>query len=382
MTTEMTTSPLFVVGPSRSGTALTRALYNRHPEVALAGETHYFDDLRLGFAGRTGERLTDPAEQRACEDYFLALSHRPYGHAGEPEKGTMARDDLRKEADALGGSPDAYFEAYCRLYARDEGASRWGEKTPRHVFRIPQILELYPNAQVTCLVRDPRGVVASYRDWENQGGFDLEADPDHARVLAEERDRTSGSYHPVMLALLWNGQVKAMVEARDRFGEERVRIQRYEDLVADGPSVVKGLCDWAGLDFSEEMLEVPMQNSSFSRFSEGSGISRDAVARWRAKLADAEVAMIQSSSGSLMKTFGYEPLDVKPSAAELAKGWGTFPVAAARALVMNRHRTGSLPVYVARRLRLIAGSLADRRAGGLAGSAGTVASDGSQGATG
>ena len=39
--------PLFVVGPSRSGTSLMRALLNGHADIALAGETHYFDDLRV-----------------------------------------------------------------------------------------------------------------------------------------------------------------------------------------------------------------------------------------------------------------------------------------------------------------------------------------------
>lgn len=360
----ITTNPIFVVGPSRSGTALTRALLNRHPDVALAGETHYFDDLRLRFRGREGERLTDAEERTACEDYFLALTHRPYGHMGSPDAGWMSRNGLRAEADRLGGGADAYFEGFCRLEAAREGAARWGEKTPRHVFRIPQILEVYPEAKIVCLIRDPRAVVASYRDWENQGGFDLEADPDHARVLEEERERTSGSYHPVILSLLWNGQVKAMVEGRERFGPDRVRIVPYEHLVADGPAIVKDLCGWLGLDYDEDMLAVPMQNSSFSRFSEGTGISAAAVDRWRQRLGDAELAMIQTSSGSLMASFGYERLTLEPSARELVQGWATLPVAVGRAVAMNRHRTGNLPVYVARRARLVAGSLVGKRASG------------------
>lgn len=351
------TNPIFVVGPSRSGTALTRALINRHPDVALAGETHYFDDLRLRFRGRERDTLTDPNEKRACEDYFLALGHRPYGHAGEPDKGWLTRADLLATALELGGAPDAYFEAFCRITAERDGAKRWGEKTPRHVFRIPQMLERYPDAQVVCLVRDPRAVVASYRDWKNQGGFDLEADPEHEKVLEGERERTSGSYHPVILSLLWNGQVKAMVEGRERFGDDRVRIQRYEELVADGPAVVRGLCEWLGLGYHDGMLDVPMQNSSFSRFDKGTGISSDAVDRWRERLSDTELAMVQRTCKGFMATFGYEPVAVNPSASELVSGWGSLPVAAVRAIAMNRGRTGNLPAYVARRARLVLGSL-------------------------
>ena len=357
-----TATPIFVVGPSRSGTALTRALLNAHPHVHLAGETHYYDDLRTRFRGRESERLINEAERRACEDYFLALTHRPYGHAGVADQGSMARDDLRAEAERLGGSPDAYFEAYCRLRASGHGASRWGEKTPRHVFRIPEILECFRDAQVVCLVRDPRAVVASYRDWRNQGGFDLDADPDHASILEEEQERTSGSYHPIILSLLWNGQVNAMIEARECFGTERVRIQRYEDLVAGNEASVRGLSSWLDLEYDTAMLDVPMQNSSFSRFDRGSGISTDAVDRWRSRLNDTELAIIQTTCRSLMRTFDYEAKRVKPSPVGLLGCLAKFPVVGIRALQLNRDRAGgSLPAYIMRRARLITGFGRNRR---------------------
>ena len=54
------TTPVFVAGPSRSGTALVRSLLNGHPDVHIASETHFFDDLRrrVPVEGRLG-----PAEQ-------------------------------------------------------------------------------------------------------------------------------------------------------------------------------------------------------------------------------------------------------------------------------------------------------------------------------
>jgi hypothetical protein len=347
----MTTRPIFVVGPSRSGTALTRALLNRHPDVSLAGETHYFDDLRVGFQGRERSRLAGD-DRRRCEDYFLALSHRPYGHAGAPEAGWMDREELRARAEELGGTPDAYFEAFCHLWAEHEGGTLWGEKTPRHVFRMPEIVERYPDARMLCLVRDPRAVVASYRDWRNQGGFDLEGDPGHALALEEEHERSARSYHPIVISLLWNGQVKAMVDGREHYGDGQVRIQRYEDLAADGEEAVRSICAWLEINYDAAMLDVPMQNSSFSRFAEKAGISADAVDRWR-RLDDAELAVVQATCRRHMVTFGYEPIDVAPSAAELVGVWAKLPLAAVRAVQVNRDRAGNLPAYVARRARLI-----------------------------
>ena len=61
-----------------------QATLGQHPELAILGETHYFDDLRVRFHKKVDQPLT-PEDERTCEDYFLALSHRPYGHSGDPE---------------------------------------------------------------------------------------------------------------------------------------------------------------------------------------------------------------------------------------------------------------------------------------------------------
>ncbi len=39
-------APIFIVGPSRSGTSMLREVLNRHPDVWITRGTHYFDDIR------------------------------------------------------------------------------------------------------------------------------------------------------------------------------------------------------------------------------------------------------------------------------------------------------------------------------------------------
>ena len=115
--------PIFLVGASRSGTAMVRSILNNDPDVHLVGETHYFDDLRaqLGTDGRSPLEV----EQRVrCETYFRAITHRPYGHGGDPEKSALDPMVLRAEAEAIGPGSDAYFEAFCRLMARVDSKAR------------------------------------------------------------------------------------------------------------------------------------------------------------------------------------------------------------------------------------------------------------------
>jgi GT2 family glycosyltransferase len=97
------TGPIFICGTSRSGTSLLQAALEKNPRVQIAGETHYFDDLRVALGEQAlGARL-EGAEQRRVEDYLLALSHRPFGHEGDPEQGWMKREALRARALALVG---------------------------------------------------------------------------------------------------------------------------------------------------------------------------------------------------------------------------------------------------------------------------------------
>jgi hypothetical protein len=191
--------PLFIVGASRSGTTMLRSILNRAPEIQLAGETHFFDDLRPRFADKTLSDLTE-AERASCADYFRAQSIRPYGVRANPDESPLSRDDLLGPAAGMDNSVDSVFETYCRWHlSQGEGASIWGEKTPRHIFRIDDILAAFPEARILCTVRDPRAVVASYRDWKYQGGLrKAEGNADYQAAIAEDHERKKASYHIVI----------------------------------------------------------------------------------------------------------------------------------------------------------------------------------------
>lgn len=343
--------PLFVVGPSRSGTSLMRAILNGHPSVELAGETHHFDDLRVRMGGSAA---LDEEQRRTCEDYYLRLSHRPYGHGGTVEGARLDRGELRRRAAGLGSTADAHFQAYCELVAEAAGATVWGDKTPRHIFRIGEILEAYPSARVVVMLRDPRSVVLSYRDWKNdQGGFDFARDPEHRIDVERDNDRARRSYDIMVLSLLWRSQARAALQAVRRFGSARVRLVRYEDLVEDAGASIAGLCDWLGLAQDPAMADVPILNSSFAGFDRTAGVSRHSLARWTRALSEEEIGLVQSACGTLAAQLGYERHPARASVPSLVRHWGGVPVASVRALFANRERTGKLVPYVARRVELV-----------------------------
>ena len=335
----MAAAPIFVVGASRSGTNLVRALVNAHSGIWMSAETHYFDDLRQ----RLGRGVLVDDERELCERYLLALSHLAYGRGGDPARAKIDAGELRALADRLGGTGDAYFEAFCLLRARLHGRERWAEKTPRHAFRIAEVLEAFPTAKVVCLVRDPRAVVASYRDW-HRAGPRVGLDPEDEAGLAAERTRSKRSYHPILASLLWRSVIRAEHDALHRFGGERIRLERFEDLVAaPGPSV-RALCNWLELEFEPQMLEIPVVNSSYAGSS-----APEAVDRWRVTLQPRELAAVERCCGELMEQVGYSRESPHMSAPAYGAVWLTVPYATARAALANRRRLGNPVEYVRRR---------------------------------
>ncbi len=349
------TGPIFICGTSRSGTSLVQAALEKNARVAIAGETHYFDDLRVAL-GPQGIRapLTDAHRQR-IEDYFLALSHRPFGHGGDPTQGWMQRDDLRRRADSLGGGGDEYFEAFCREWCARENADVWGEKTPRHAFRLTEMLTRFPAAKVIFMLRDPRAVVASYRDWKNQGGFDLERDPTHAEALAAEQERTRSSYHPVTIALLWVAAARAATQARDRFGPSRVLLQRYEALCDAPESEMSAVFDWLELERPSDMTAVPVDNSSYEKHDDVGGFVRTAMDRWQKTMQPNEIAVVECCCGSSLACMGYASASPRAGFLATAPLYATALPAVVRAAFVNAKRSGNMATYLSRRARLVLG---------------------------
>lgn len=342
--------PIFVVGPSRSGTALMRSCLNNHSHVHLAGETHYFDDLRPRL-DVDGDDIVQGRTQQLCEDYFLALTDRPYGHAGQASRSQLPRPLLRERAAALGSSPNAYFEAFCRLSAEAAGKERWGEKTPRHVFRIQDILATFPNARIVCMVRDPRAVAASYRSWWRTDNIGDPVDEADSEALIAEAERAHRSYHPVIASVMWRSAIGAASTAYRSFGSKSVYIQRYEDLVEEPRAALHDLAAWLSIPYEDAMLNVPMHNSSFAAFESTAGVRRDGLERWRNTLTAGEVSVVQRLCEQLLVQYGYAPVPVHATKRQVAKTWYTLPSAIARATISNRHRMASLPDYAWRRVR-------------------------------
>ncbi|HEV2590287.1 MAG TPA: sulfotransferase [Gaiellaceae bacterium] len=340
MANDLTRGPIFVVGPSRSGTSMVREMLNRNDAVWITRETHYFDDLRQRRAGRD-----------EIEAYFARIGTAAYGASTDGADRQRESLRLRVAATALGGTPDAYFESFCRLRAQDQGRPNWGEKTPRHVMQVATMLELYPDAKVVCLVRDPRAVVASYRDWTRRAALS----PDRDSVFAADRSRARSSYGLLLSSLMCAASLRAGTRALREFGPDRVRLLRFEDLVHAPRETLVDLCDWLGLPFAEAMIDVPLVQSSYDG-AVRQGVSTEPVNRWRTKLSKQEIAVVELACSRVMHELAYDRVSEGHAWRAVVTAAVSLPGDVVRAARVNRTRISKPISYAWRRLSLSLGS--------------------------
>jgi Sulfotransferase family len=268
-------SPLILLGVSRSGTTLLRVILDRSPGVAIPDES-FFIPLLARRHGRTidAERfLDDVARIPTIVDWRLAVA----------DIAPRVRSGM-----ATGDAIAAIFETF----AARAGKRRWGDKTPMYMRHLALLERLFPNAQYVHLVRDGRDAALSFLEMP-EGTF--------TRTWAHPRT-------PGQFACLWREEVLDARALRRRLGSERVAEVRYEELVAEPQAVVRGICAFAEIPFEPVMLDYvgavdvsakPHQQRLLRPPTTG-------VRSWREDMADNDVAAFEAVAGDLLGDLGYE----------------------------------------------------------------------------
>jgi hypothetical protein len=288
---------IFVTGASRSGTTLLSFVLRNHRAVHGLRELQYFGEL--WDPGDAQRRYT---RDEAVGAAALLLARQDGGiMAGRVEP--VHRQQAEIMVDALGGpalTPAQLYASTVQWLAQGVGKSIPCEQTPRYIFYASQLLDLYPEARIVHMVRDPRAVMASQKmRWRRRA-----LASDTSRIPRYESLRVWVNYHPYTMARLWCRATAAALAVSE---DPRVTLVRFEDLVSDPQRTVRQLCDRLGLDYDDSLLDVAQINSSHSDSRGGArrGLHKDALDTWRRSLTAAELRIAENRCGDLMQRFGY-----------------------------------------------------------------------------
>lgn len=283
--------PIFVVGYLHSGTTLMQQIIGKSEAVyPNFGETRFFDSLP--FVLDKFPNLENNADLHAYVDYLIEVIQVGFTpvNLGIPPKVEPPWLDISEASRAAiyadaraAGTHEAIYRVVFDHLATLADKERWLEKTPTHLFHVPAILSVLPDALFLAMVRDGRDILASKKS---------------------RRDRGS-SFDPLWDMLAWRAAVN-VIHAAQRQHPESVIVVHYEDFVSDPAGELKRICAGLDLPYDPAMLEVGWINTTtIARDKPRTGIGTAAIGKWKTVLTPQEAALAQLVGRSELESLGY-----------------------------------------------------------------------------
>lgn len=273
---------VFLLSTERSGSNLVRSILGTHPAVSAP---HPLETAYPWGKVTPPHELSDARARRLLRD-VLVNKHYSFHPLDSPIDVDAVFESYRN-----GRRRHSLFdvqEAMYSVYADGEGTTTWVSKYPALWDCLEDAFSYYDDPRIVYLVRDARDVVLSFK---------------RSNV---------GRYHPYFTAGRWHEEQRRGVELLET-REESVHDLRYEDLLRDPESVVRGVTDFLDLEFDERMLHYyeTDEAEAASRSAEAlenltSPIMSDNYGKFREHLPDDEVRITEKVAGDELEHFGYD----------------------------------------------------------------------------
>ena len=171
---------------------------------------------------------------------------------------------------------------------RKQKASVVMDKSLDSVFYYEELLKLFPDTKFLNVVRDPRAQIASMN-----------------KAIIHDFDT-------ILNAMTWGNACSKAKQIIDKYPDKVLTI-RFEDFILHEYEVMNKVCDFFGIDFTDEMLDIDHSDeaksiSTRSALWESNSSAPIAanVDKFKKSLTDSEINIIETITGGYMDYYGYE----------------------------------------------------------------------------
>ena len=294
--------PICVLGIQGGGTTLVTRCLLRHPEVvSMSGDSRYWVATdELGFVRNRMARLPPAlwsSSHRADLDDAVFGSTHTFAYASD-----ALLPAYRREPGDATVEDAARFKRLIRehlaVYARDPRRARFLDKTHTFTVKVGYLDALLAECEprFVLVLRNP--YTACFRAVRRK--------PPSWRVALpyEEQLRIAAEH--------WENSYRLALE--DGAGLSRFTALRFEDFVADPRRAVRALCDFAGLDFRDDLVPQPGQRLPFATLPTDTKWHPLRDDDWRGQVGARDAAIIDERCGRLARELGYSAEgDVSPT---------------------------------------------------------------------
>ncbi|GAB4532299.1 MAG: sulfotransferase [Anaerolineales bacterium] len=279
-------TPFFIIGVHRSGTTLLRFMLSSHPRLYIPPES----DFIPRFFRKAPQGELSLAQVRR----YLEIIFTRYRFVEEWQGTPPAPQDFYAQMESR--TPARFLDHLYGLYAAQNGALRWGDKTPIYASYLPVLHAIFPQAQFIHIIRDPFDASLSLLDRYAVREF-------HIDVYYAARN--------------WVRRIRQVQAAARHLPAGQYLEIRYEALVQQPQETLQNVCAFLGETFHPDMLaqhqlaqeRIAPDSHFFANVRKP--VNADSLGRGRRSLSAADKRLIQHVAGGLMDELGYprEPLE-------------------------------------------------------------------------
>lgn len=332
-------APFFIVGNSRSGTTLVSRILTRHPDIFVLNETHFMEQFRCKMSHF---RRLDKDDLWRLINKMLTIQDKGYFRKSEYDEYPDDAQQILTAFQQQGGKDFATLNrVFFEFEAKRHGKRRAGDQTPRHVFYIYELVEMYPNAKFIHMIRDPRAILFSQKHkWKAA----LRRGQPSFEVL-----RAFINYHPITTAIIWKKAIEAGLKAQRTVPKKSMKTVFFERLVGNPTEEIQQLCDFLQIKFSPDMINVSVEMSAHITDEGYKGISKSVSERWNTQLSETEIFLAEKLVDYQMQSLGYSPTGAEPSLLNLLFWILIWPLQIATAFTLSLGRMGNPLNYISKR---------------------------------
>ncbi len=294
---------LFIIGIARTGSKIYMSILNDFSDIDIVNELHYMAPrivrkdaihaLGLNKRNIAGEARVDDALKAM---YAGTMAGDFWTVSGKRTDMTYRVTDiesqtLRKALLETEGTAKDVFRVLVDEHAKVAEKRRSGAKSPVDISCTHRLLEWFPDAKILHLIRDPRAIYTSMTVRDVPG-----ADKPGLRRMYAMARRLPYLVSQVRSAMRLHEELKS---------SENYYISRFEDLMLRPETSLRGLCDFVGIEYRDEMNQVKRVDSSFAR-SSGTGFDKTTVDRWKRHILPIEQRLINAILSREIGEFGYD----------------------------------------------------------------------------
>lgn len=278
---------IFMVGEQRSGSNLLRLILNESSSIAAPHPPHILQRF-MPILSTYGDLNDKKSFKKLINDVCRLVELNPVPW----DKVKLKRKEIFNRCKEK--SLIAVYATVMDLYAEAHGASAWVCKSMQNIQWADEINRYFNKPKYIYLYRDPRDVTLSFTK----------------AVIGEK--------HPYFIAKQWNKLQQLCIKELITEGNETVTAISYENLLKNPDKVINELCNDIGITFNKNMMNFHKSkeaersaNSSTLWENLSQPIKNNNSQKFMSELTTDEIKIIESITGKVMDTLGYERVLVK-----------------------------------------------------------------------